>query len=481
MGIAESDASFMIVPLLPLNLKFTADIVAVVDPNGRAWAMRFAEPRRFRKRMLCHFRSNPRKIREAPAYQSSLAGSTRPFLGASNIHAVIPGFASFCELDDLDLKSLNAAGKDQQHVVQRPIPIWSAAVNVTDSSQIGLQERKAGCFCFTPLRCGYEIVSAGRPVTDAGSDSRETPRNAVPAYAMTRDHGSAYGETNEEFERETLTVGKVMAISGAAFSSNTGASTKPEKALLLTLLGFRLGNWLPNPANAKANESSSACSPWETGLPYFVRRGVTWLDRLRDVRTPLILKEAFSRCDVSSDAVYVTDGGHFDNLGIYEMIRRRVRLIVATDAGCDPHYHFSDLLNLQTKVRTDFGVDIRIEALDELAVKPGQQFAQRQVAVWRIIYSRDARGEPQDQGLLVYCKSTMTGAEDADLLAYKNRVPTFPHLSTVNQWFAESTFEAYRALGLHIGREAARVAAINGLGQSARSDSSANLISNGNI
>ena len=166
--------------------------------------------------------------------------------------------------------------------------------------------------------------------------------------------------------------------------------------------------------------------------------------------------EAFSRCDIHADSVYVTDGGHFENLGVYEMIRRRAALIVAFDAGCDPQFQFHDLLNLQTKVRTDFGVEIQIGDLNCFRLR-GTDFAQSQVAEWKIEYPSEADGTAGPVGLLIYCKSTLTGKEPKDLLNYHKKVPTFPHISTINQWFAESAFEAYRTLGLHIGRQAASV------------------------
>jgi hypothetical protein len=151
--------------------------------------------------------------------------------------------------------------------------------------------------------------------------------------------------------------------------------------------------------------------------------------------------------------VYVTDGGHFENLGVYEMIRRQAKMIVCIDAGCDPQFTFSDLLNLQSKVRADFGVEIELGELDDLKTAG----AQRAKCCWkefRIVYARDEKGEPSEPGYLIYCKSTLTGHEPQDVLHYQTKVPSFPHMSTVNQWFAESAFEAYRALGLHIGRKA---------------------------
>ena len=112
---------------------------------------------------------------------------------------------------------------------------------------------------------------------------------------------------------------------------------------------------------------------------------------------------------------------------------------------------------LQTKVRTDFGAEIEIEELDDLVSDGRGRRAKAAFKLWRIVYARDAQGAPSEFGVLLYCKSTITGREPADLEDYRRRVPSFPHVSTVNQWFAESTFEAYRVLGLHVGREVAKM------------------------
>jgi hypothetical protein len=85
----------------------------------------------------------------------------------------------------------------------------------------------------------------------------------------------------------------------------------------------------------------------------------------------------------------------------------------------------------------------------------GDQHARSPIATWTILYGRDKCANPSEKGTLVYCKSTLTGEEDRDTLEYRKRMPSFPNISTFNQWFAESAFEAYRALGLHIGRKCA--------------------------
>lgn len=341
------------------------------------------------------------------------------FLGASNPNGQPTGFIGLCPDDDLPLRDLNhGAGTPL-----RPYPIWSAALNVTSTRAIGLQERRAASFVFSPLYCGYELQGAARPLAGQA------------AYAPTADHG----------DDPPLTVGSAMATSGAAFSSNTGATTQPERALILTLLGIRLGHWFANPARPDAWHAGAPIAP---GAPAPLR---LWR------RLLLLFDEAFASCDTAGEAVYVSDGGHFENLGIYEMLRRRVKLIVAADAGCDPQFRFDDLLNLQSKARADLGVEIEIPpgALDALRQRDARGLSRRQLDSWRVVYARDANGAPSEVGWLVYCKNSLADDADQDLIDYQRRVPSFPHLSTLNQWFAESTFEAYRALGLHLGRKAA--------------------------
>ena len=420
-------------PHLPLTLSWPVALLTVIS-------------------LLVLLRSGPNTFSMHELYRNRLV---RAFLGASNPERNLVRAVDFATNDDMELGDLVEQGcASTPSVVMRPFPIWCATVNVTTSHRIGLQERKAASFTFSPLYCGLHVdaLEQLRASTPAG------PR-ADKAFAPVVEYASDYCCTSGEYEQEPLTVGTVVATSGAAFSSNTGATTKPERALLLTLLGFRLGRWFPNPATCifpSMKSSEAPANPWTAGLPLYIsRRPWAVRERLRAWVSPLILREALSKCDVDADAVYLTDGGHFENLGIYEMIRRRARLIVSVDAACDPKFAFEDLLNLQSKVRSDFGVEICLGALDQLSMGPKGEVARASFLEWQVVYRRDDRGQPCEVGRLIYCKSTLTGEEPSDLLAYRKRVPSFPHISTVNQWFAESAFEAYRSLGLHIGRQVA--------------------------
>jgi hypothetical protein len=144
--------------------------------------------------------------------------------------------------------------------------------------------------------------------------------------------------------------------------------------------------------------------------------------------------------------VYLSDGGHFENLGIYELVRRRVRFIICSDADADPAFSFGDLGNAIDHCRRDFGVEIEIGAQHSIKAAKLEGFRDAHYAVGTICYPGD-----KTPGLLLYIKSSLTSDEPSDVLGMKAQDKDFPHDSTVtNQFFDESKFESYRALGQHM-------------------------------
>ena len=144
-----------------------------------------------------------------------------------------------------------------------------------------------------------------------------------------------------------------------------------------------------------------------------------------------------------SDYCYLTDGGHFDNLGLYEMILRRCRHIVAIDAGCDSNYLFEDLGSAIRKVRIDLGIPIDIHV-----VSPKKEGVKASYYVLGTIRYSVIDG-PGTDGELLYIKPVIGGEEPTDIAHYASAHPEFPHEPTSDQWFGESQFESYRALGFH--------------------------------
>jgi hypothetical protein len=149
--------------------------------------------------------------------------------------------------------------------------------------------------------------------------------------------------------------------------------------------------------------------------------------------------------------VYVSDGGHFENLGVYELVRRKCMLIIACDASEDSHLTFRSIGNAIERCRVDFGVEISIDISAMVAGEAGS-YARKSWSWGRIRYTDDPAGD----GILLYIKARLTGSEPIDLVSYAATHTGFPNESTTNQWFTESQFESYRRLGQHVSASALR-------------------------
>ncbi len=286
--------------------------------------------------------------------------------------------------------------------VQRPFPIINTALNITSSRNLAWQERKAASFTFTPMHCGYEI--------------QEPDGKTLPCFRPTAD----YVRDDDGW----ISLGVPITISGAAASPNAGYHTSAATAFLMTVFNVRLGWWLQNPRYEDR---------WRRAGP--------------KLALPLFIQELFGMTTDQSDYVYLSDGGHFENLGIYELVRRRCRYIIASDAGCDPKCSFEDLGNAVRKVQIDLGIDIDI---DPRAIRPDPSTGRSRFhcAVGRIHYERVDKGAPP--GFLLYVKCSLASDAPADILQYAADHPDFPHETTADQWYSESQFESYRKLGDHV-------------------------------
>jgi hypothetical protein len=131
---------------------------------------------------------------------------------------------------------------------------------------------------------------------------------------------------------------------------------------------------------------------------------------------------------------------------LWEMVARRCRYIVVSDAGCDPSYAFGDLSNAVRRIRLDLGIPIQFAPLPQS--REGQGTTNPHGAIGRILYSAvDGPGAPD--GIILYLKATLSGDEPVDVRNFASSDPLFPHDSTANQFFDEARFESYRALGYH--------------------------------
>ncbi len=251
---------------------------------------------------------------------------------------------------------------------------------------------------------------------------------------------------SRDFMDGRMTLPTAMAISGAAVNPSTGiggqgVTRQPLLSMLMGLLNIRLGYWASNP-DPNPKKKGNARPPGKQkprGVPNFLFPGLC----------EIFLR---SRLNEEGDFVQLTDGGHFENLALYELIRRRTRLIVLCDGGADPDYQFSDFANAVEKVRIDFGTLILADCEDLQPLVPRKkagakvaeddiECAERGYIMCTIIYPDNS------QGRLLYLKTTFFEQLSADLYGYKKTHPQFPDEPTSDQFFDEKQFEAYRELG----------------------------------
>jgi hypothetical protein len=354
----------------------------------------------------------------------------RCYLGATHQGRQPNPFSGLDSGDDLFLSALRSA-----EGYSGPLPILNGTLNLVSTRDLAWQERKAESFSMTPLRCGF----------DTWIEQRNLEKNYAIDKALRKADNItkfAYRPTeNYGYANNGLYVGTAMSISGAAASPNMGYHSVPSLALLMTFFNVRLGFWAGNPRNRK-----------------------TWTDPGPKIGLDQLLCELFGLTNDNAKYVYLSDGGHFENLGVYELVKRRCKFIVACDAGADPDYAFDDLGNAIRKCREDIGVEIEVDT-SPLIPQSGadgdkceKKLTAQHCVVGTIHY--DMADPEGGKGVFVYIKASLTGNEPADVLNYQTCHATFPHQSTVNQWFTESQFESYRRLGQHIvetlfaGREA---------------------------
>jgi hypothetical protein len=295
----------------------------------------------------------------------------------------------------------------------RPFHVVNMTLNLAATKNLAWQQRKAASFIATPLYCGSAELGLGY---------RRTELYGGPVERPVGPH-----ETG-------ITLGTAMAISGAAVSSNMGYHSSPALSFLLTLFNVRLGWWLGNPGPAGDRHLLGSKAPYEREGPFFALR-------------PL-LSELFGLTSDESPYVYLSDGGHFEDLGLYEMVRRRCRWIVVCDADQDKTRGFEDLGNAVRKIWIDLGV--RITFADAPLLQAAADAKPVQIPYFAL-GTIDYINEPNPNvgpGKILYIKPAVRGDEEAaEVIAYKRANPDFPAQSAGDQWFDEAQLEAHRRLG----------------------------------
>jgi hypothetical protein len=256
--------------------------------------------------------------------------------------------------------------------------------------------------------------------------------------------------------RRDLTVEAAVAISGAAVASAMGRQSQWFGALL-AVSGVRLGTWLPNPGFVAQWNLAKVDSQWVLpGIP-----------RIR--RLTYLLREIFGSHRFTDRLLQITDGGHYENLGLLELLRRRCTEIYCIDASGDSPPTAGTLAQAITLARAELGVEIELS--DAWSLVPGSaknklkpedplanlnaRLCESAVVIGRIKYP-EASGMPLGcrGGTLVVAKALLTQDHNYDLLSYAARNPIFPHDSTGDQFFDDGKFCAYLELGRGIAAKA---------------------------
>jgi hypothetical protein len=260
----------------------------------------------------------------------------------------------------------------------------------------------------------------------------------TPNYAGSALTGYVKTTTIESLDTR-FDIGGAMAVSGAAASANMGSHTVRMLSPTLSLLNIRLGYYLRNPryiGEPRTRRSIIRAAAQSLSDQFF------------------LLIEMFNGLREDRRTIYLTDGGHIENLGIYELLRRRCGLIFVIDAEADPELGCGSLQLLERYARIDLGVRITLpwEQIASEYRETARQIQDGNVhcdhgphcAIGRVQYPDGA------SGIIAYVKSSLSGDERDYIVDYARRNPAFPHEATSDQFLSEEQFEMYRALGFHM-------------------------------
>ncbi len=312
--------------------------------------------------------------------------------------------------------------------------INSAMHDVTGPSHTANSARLCDLISVENPNGPYHILNTNLNLSGADSRLRRNRGGdnfiLSPFYCGSSETG---WRSTKEFLNGGLTLATATAVSGAAAAPNSGVGGKgvtrdASVSIIMTLLNLTLGFWIPHPMRKQ--------------------KRFTFPNHFN----PVLLSLLVNTYNVNRKFLELGDGGFFENLSLYEMIRRRMRLIVVSDAGADPDYRFDDLLNAMQKVQVDFGVKIGFE-VNGSPINPQNYFKSDNSTMpefghlaGTINYSDGSKG------VIILIKASIIKDLDLHIMAYKDKNPEFPHQSTADQSFTDDQVDAYRRLGYEITR-----------------------------
>ena len=418
---------------------------------------------------------------------------TRTFLGASNSNRLRTGDTAVKETvsaDDYEGTSYwnwprisatstssdaNTATAVRPWRRGAPLHIINTTVNETldARTKVQNQDRKGTGLALGP--CGLSLGIRHHLVSDGDGSPAIFPLDGYRVFRSAAENART---------PEPLSVGRWMSISGAAFTTAAGANTSVPIALLAGMFNVRLGYWWDSGTPADAGPFSIGAKQWSPWVTFEASLPVQ----------SALMAEMLARTRGTAGQLWnLSDGGHFENMGGYELIRRRLPLIVIVDAEADPDYEFQGLSDLVRKARLDFEAEIKFLSTPQLdgrinaqtpvlpaSVRPyfgdlaslrrgkwsdegvpgprGTTMTQYALEVDQSRVSRAhaalatiAYGNSETRSWLVYVKATLTGDEPEDVCYYHRAHSAFPQETTSDQFFDEAQWESYRRLGEHIG------------------------------
>jgi len=333
---------------------------------------------------------------------------------------------------DQKLHSLIEDSKEGKYTFA-PYPLINTTLNLQADKEISGM-KSCDYFLLSPLYCGSKITGY-------------TP--------------------SDKSEYSRMTLATALTISGAAVNPNMGYKSNRLLSFFMTLLNLRLGYWAMNPAIFKTSNNS------ESTLKHYYHKATrglaTW--SAKKIQFALTLWPYYNIGELLGTMhsrrirANLSDGGHIENLAAFELLRRKCKLIIASDAGADADYTFSDLQNLQIRARNELEISIEFPADQnpQNVIRPSLQTGQSQKHFCIAnIYQLTKNEEKEWIGYFVFVKASVVAQKhklsasmriNDDFYSYKNYHPAFPHESTVDQFFDEQQWNAYKTLGENIGHE----------------------------
>jgi hypothetical protein len=429
----------------------------------------------------------------------------RAYLGASNKDRHLPGDDSSAGVsdpidgDDISQEEYWRPAEERFWKAGAPLHLVNVTINETidGRSQIEQRDRKGVGMAIGPAAFSvgvqhHIVFNAKRSQSQAAGQTPTVDQARTPEFTVFPDAKDAFQVFNMRkkeagnFTGQQLSLGNWTAISGAAVSTGLGSRNSLGASLLAGFFNMRLGYWW--------DSGTRSLAPGHK-LTQRIGRFFAWMLPVQSS----FLDEFLGRFHGTARRYwYLSDGGHFEDLGGYELIRRRLPVIVLIDAAADPDYDFEELANLIRKARLDFNAEINfvdpdtskhafdramaevekhfqpIEkkffgTLDQLRrgkwasepVPPGltrnaffkssipARLSVRHAALAKVTYLDD----PDAISYLILLKPTLIGEEPQDLTNYHSANPAFPQQSTAEQFFDEAQWESYRRLGQHIAEK----------------------------